>query len=268
MIKIVLRESLVLFEEQKFDLEKNKQQILRFIKEVLAGGSPNLVYNPFYRVLAAGGEVGDAEAIGLSKEHNAAWLKYFRSEPFTSNGPWSQYNINQDFARKSGLRTYNFYITLTRTAENFLKFFKNYYKLATYLKPISDQSKTSISFKTLCHLDFMVGHNDNLKVFYYDHKLEDDIRKAVALWLHDSDIEVSPRAYEHGVDIKGSADGNQQPGSPAGEGSYGQLLSQKISEALIELIKQNGVKYTPEQYFDWVKTHLLTLIKQHPAARS
>lgn len=196
---------------------------------------------------------GDAARIGFQDDVKELWRDYFSSPPFIGGAPepWSQINMGDQFARATGDdRTLNFYVTVNKDKENILNFFRNIQKLPSYLKPISTQYQTPIKFKTHSRLDSFVGHNDSLKIYYYDPKVKDPVTNAVRKWLSDSGIATGARSHEHGVDLK------------SGGGSFGQIISNHIYDTFTKLIQTHGDKYTPEQYFAWLKQNFTRLISQ------
>ncbi len=240
-------------EAQKFDFTSNKQSIMTFIDNVLKNKLNNRQFNPFYALIVGDPKIGGASKLGLTPEFAAVWKKYFQNPAFIGGAPepWSQYDVGDKFPKATGDdRTLNFYITVDKEKNNVAKFINNINKLPSYLKPISDQYKTPIKFKTHSLLDSFIGHNDSLKVYYYDPKAKDSVVNATKQWLSDSSIATGSRSHEHGVDVK------------SGGGSFGQILSNHVYDSFTELIKNNGNKFTSEQYFTWLEQHLPALIKQ------
>lgn len=240
-------------ESQRFDFDKHRDTILRFVKNTLEGKPNNRQYNPFYDLIVGGGQVGASANLGIDPNIAASWKAYFQSKPFIGGAgePWSQVNIGDQYAKTTGDdRTLNFYVTVAKDRDNILRFFKTYHSLASYLQPISQQYQTPIKFKTHSLLDNFIGHNDSFKVYYYDPKLKNEVVAAVKKWLSDNGISTAARSHEHGVDIK------------SGGGSFGQLLSNHVYDEFTKLIQTYGNKVTPEQYFDWLKTNLHILIGQ------
>jgi len=243
----------ILTEAQRFDFDKHRDTILRFVQNTLAGKPNNRQFNPFYELIVGGGQVGAANKLGIDPKMAATWKQYFQSKPFLGGAgePWSQVNIGDQYAKATGDdRTLNFYVTVSKDKDNIMKFFRNYHSLASYLQPISQQNQTPIKFKTHSILDSFIGHNDSFKVYYYDPKLRNQIVAAVKKWLSDSGVSTAARSHEHGVDVKSNG------------GSFGQLLSNHVYDEFTKLIKTNGAKVTPEQYFDWLKKNLPVLIAQ------
>ena len=242
-----------LSEAQTFDFASKKQTILQFINNVLANKPNNRQYNPFYELIVGDPKAGAANKLGFNVEFVNGWKKYFQNPAFVGGAPepWSQFNINDQFAKATGDdRTLNFYITVDKEKNNIAKFLSNINKLPSYLKPISDQYQTPIKFKTHSLLDSFIGHNDSLKVYYYDPKVKDLVVNATKKWLNDAGIVSGSRSHEHGVDVK------------TGGGSFGQILSNHVYDSFTKLIQSNGNKYTPEQYYQWLEKNLTLLIKQ------
>lgn len=248
----LLVESENITEEQKFDVQSNKNAILTFINNVLSGNESqnNKQSNPFYQIIVGGGKVGDAERAGL-KELKQPWRDYFTSKPWlTDGGPWSQINLGNTFSKSTGQeKTLNFYVTVTKDKQSILNFYKNIYKLAELLDPISKKFQTPIAFKTHGHLDNFIGHNDSLKVYYYDQGAGQEVKTVVEKWLKDNAISVGQRTHTFGVDKKGE-----------GGGSYGQILSNSIYDFFTKYIKDNK-GYTAEQYYQWFEKQLPNIIR-------
>ena len=244
-----------LLENQVFDLDQSKPSIINWINSALQG-RVEIKFNPFYDIISGGNliKAGSAASSGFSKEFIDKWKAYFSSSAWINDqgsGPWSQYNIGDQFQKKSGDdRTYNFYITVNKDPKNVASFFSKYHTLASALKPISDKYQTPIKFKTHRLLDSFLGHNDSFKVYYYDANLKNEVVGAVNQWISDNGIQTGSRAHQHGVDIK------------SGGGSFGQIISNQISTEFANLIKQHGNKYTPEQYYEWIKKHLPSMVSR------
>jgi hypothetical protein len=236
---------LLLNEAQVFNWDKYKQSIVNYITAKLDNKS---AISPFYSLIVNHPKVGAANAIGFSDNFQKEWKEHFK---FGSNGVWSQVNINDNYEKKSGAdRTYNFYVTVAKDADNIVRFMKGIQKLRGHLTQISNKHKTPIKYKTHSLLDAFVDHNDSLKVYYYDPNLEKDIEDAVNAWMKEIGLKSTPRTHTHGVDIKG-----------ANGGSFGQILENVITKKLDDLIATYGKKYTPEQYYHWIKTHMADIIK-------
>jgi hypothetical protein len=244
-----------IFEQQTFDFDGLKSQLLQWIKDAQTG-KVNLdpTYNPFYSLVTnsdASGKVDAPAKIGLSPEFVKQWNTYMSSSPFISDsGPWSQFNIGDRYAKKSGEdRTYNFYITVARDKDNVVNFFRNWNKLAAKLKPISDKYQTPIKYKTHRHLGNFLTHNDSFKVYYYDIDVKDQVVAAVKEWLQDSQIQTTARSHEHGVDSK------------SGGGSFGQIVAVTVAKQIAELIK-NHPQTSPEQWVEWMKKYVPGMIQK------
>jgi hypothetical protein len=244
-----------LLENQNFDLDRSKQSIINWIIAAIKG-RVEIKYNPFYDVISGGNliQAGSAKTAGFSSDFVERWKSYFSSNSWINDGgsgPWAQYNIGDQFQAKSGGdRTYNFYITVNKDPKNVAVFFAKYHTLAAALKPISDKFQTPIKFKTHRLLDSFLGHNDSFKVYYYDADLKNTVVAAVNKWLNDNSIQVGTRVHQHGVDIK------------SGGGSFGQIISNQVATQFAKMIQQYGTKYTPEQYYEWIKTHLPSMVSR------
>jgi hypothetical protein len=241
----------ILNEEQKFDFDKNKNGIISYIKTVKNNQTP---WPLFYSLLTGERKVGDAKKIGFDDAANDKWKKIFKSSMFNSNGVWSQIDFNPQLSRKTGKdRTLNYYITLAKDKDNISKFIKSIPDLNQRLKKLSDEKQSPISWKTHTILDVFVGHNDSLKIYYYDVDLKNDIEKVAKEWLQQNGLKSSNRTHTHGVDAK-IGDGDKQ--------SWGQILADIIDKQFTELIKKYKDKYTDEQYFEWIKKNMPEIIKK------
>lgn len=245
-----------LTEEQVFNFDTSKTAIITWIDEVLKGN-----YNaddPFYDLIVnttgVKSSVGSAAKLGLSDEFRKAWSTYFKNSAFDYNPAWSQYTINSSDENTSSGRTYNFYVTLEKTKENIGLFINSYSKLANYLKKVSISHKDWIAFKTHVSVDAFIAHNDSLKIYYMKPESKDDVVAAVKEWISAYGIKTTSRTHEHGVDIAGNGDGT---------GSFGQILASVVRKRVIELIKKHGNAYTSEKYFEWIKQHLPSMIKNY-----
>lgn len=250
--EIIRREiSNILLEEQKFDFDSNKKEILKFINKIMNGEKVNSFDSPFYNVIVGTPKVGDSSKYGLDDNFKKTWKDYLSTQYFDTDGVWSQRNFNKNIPRKTGNnRTLNYYITIKKDRENIIKFLNNLSKLDKELSNLSETNKEPISYKTHRLLDAFVSHNDSLKVYYYNESLKSDIVSIVDKWLNDNNIIKSDRTHEHGVDLKD------------GGGSFGQILANKIDDSLINTINTYKNKYTDQQYYEWIKKYLPEIIKK------
>jgi len=241
-------------EEQKFDFERQKPLILKFIQKIKKGEKVTDFDNPFYKIVVGdvGGSLGSHANIGFTKEQNNQWKQYFSSNVFDTDGVWSQRNLNRNFPSKSGDRTYNYYITIEKDKNNILKFWSKLSDLDNKLKELSNKTQSPISYKTHRLLDAFIAHNDSLKVYYYDSNLKQDIENVVKQWLSNNGIKQGSRTHYHGVD---------KPDSSGEKKSFGQLLSYEIAKQLEDNIKKNP-NYTDEQWYDWIKKYTPDIIKR------
>jgi hypothetical protein len=250
----------ILKEEQKFNFESSKDEILSYIKNKKAK-YPYLW--PFEKTIysiirnAGGSKVGASLNLGFTTDEINKWRTIFKSSIFnTGGGPWSQVDFNPQLARKTGKdRTLNFYITLVKTKDNILNFVKAVPDLNKKLKEFSDTKQSPISWKTHNYLDMFVGDNDSLKVYYYDADLKDDVEKIIKDWASKNNIKLSNRTHSHGVDMKTSPDHESKS-------SFGEILSQEITKQFDALIEKHGNKYTDEQYYEWIKKYGPEIIKK------
>ena len=251
-----------LLEAQTLNFRASKPQILRWIAEVKAGSKDhaNLIrYSPFYEIVknTKANKVGAALDAGIPEQFSQKWKAALSATPWDTDGVWSQQNFNASLKRKTDGKTFNFYITVSRTPEDVQKFFNALPKLAHQLSELSDKKNAAISFKTHRLLDVFMTHNDSLKVYFYDIALKSAIEAEVRKWAAANKIELNKRSHEHGVDISGSSGAQRAPGT----GSHGQRIADKLADALINSIKQHGEKFTNEQYYEWIAKYALVLIK-------
>lgn len=193
-------------------------------------------------------EINSHKLLGFNDDDFKKWRDYFYNKPFNTNGVWSQYDINPQNKNKVDDKTYNYYVTLVKTKENIWNFYKKIYVLASDLSKLSkDNNNSAISFKTTLRLDSAVTENDNLKVYFYDKSLENDVEKVVKDWASKNNIKLSNRSHTKGVDIKGK--------------SFGLILSKELAKALENSIKSNTDKYTAKQYAKWLEAYMPKIIK-------
>lgn len=264
MIKLTeLYRKYIILENQELDF-KNNEGLVSFIKKFLKelDNNPNAkpekgpdgwdteISSAIYNTLRNDDKKSPGNAsklMAFSNDEISSYKKYFNSPPFNSDGIWSQYDINNQNRVKKDGKTYNVYFTLDKNKDNILNFFKKYYLLAKDLTEFSkNNNNIAISFKTTPTLDVVVTENDNLKVYYYDKSYGDSIEKVVRNWASSNNITFSKRAYTKGIDKDGS--------------SFGMLISNKLSEILVDTIKKYKNKYTPQQYADWLDKHAPKLL--------
>ena len=240
-----------LAEEQQFNFDKYRDSILKLIDQIKAG-KQDIYSSTLYNLIVNSPEVGAAVRIGLPPQYSKVWKEYFNNAAFNSDGVWSQRDFNAKLPRKSGQdRTYNYYLTVTKTPNNIGKFFKYLTYLDIALKALSDHKQSPISYKTHAILDSFVDHNDSLKVYYYDPALRGDVENVVQDWVKNYNVETGSRTHTHGVDIK-----------TPGAGSFGMILEKHVMKSLEDIIKKHGPQYASHQYYDWLKKNLPALIDQ------
>jgi hypothetical protein len=241
----------ILKEEQKFDFDSNKSQIIGYINKILKGEKLNSVDNPFYNIIVGNPKVGAAEKIGFTRDIKAKWKDYFSDKMFNTDGVWSQRDFGSAFKKETGDgKTYNYYITIKKDPGNIMLYWKSLGDLDKKLKNFSDTEQTPIKYKTHRLLDAFVDHNDSLKVYYYNPNYKKNIEDIVKEWVSSNGINQSNRTHNHGVDIKGE-----------NGGSYGQILANKVGEIIKQTIDKYKNKYTAEQYYEWIKKHMADIIK-------
>lgn len=255
IIRNILREEYIISESQKFNFEEYKEGIIKFIQAVRRG-EEQYRFTPFYTLITNSfGGMGGSNKIGFTDEQKSKWKTGFQSPPFHSNGVWSQMDFNPGLTRKLGKDvTLNYYITINKEKDNIIKFVNSLNDLIKSLHQLSNDKQTPISFKTHTILDAFVQHNDSLKIYFYDSELRHDIEKLVNGWVKRNGLQTADRTHHHGVDKSMAPGGDKQ--------SYGQLLADNVAKQLANVVKQNGNKYTDEQYYGWVKKYMPDIIKK------
>ena len=239
----------ILKEEQKFNFEEYKKSILNYVEDTKKKSPYSWpIELSFYQIITGDTKIGMAAGIGFTKEMEDKWKKIFTSSMFISNGAWSEIPFNNKLTKKTGLdKTLNFYITVDKTKDNIERFIKAIPDLNKRLKEFSDEKQSPISWKTHTLLDVFVGHNDSLKVFYYDGDLKNDVERIIKEWASQNNIKINPRTHSHGVDIRSTSGGDKE--------SFGQLIAQEWKKQFNALIEKWGDKYTNEQYYEWIKKY-------------
>ena len=156
---------------------------------------------------------------------------------------WRGFDINRTKEKRTNYNTYNFYYTLELTAENLKNFINNIHILKYDLQVFSEKNgKIPLAFKTMARLDDLINQKDHLKVYYYDSKYKEELRKVIKDWFTKSNIKTTQRKYEDGMD---STRGTKKD-------SWGSNLSEKMAEEFKKLIEQHKDKFTPEDYLNWL----------------
>jgi hypothetical protein len=234
---------------QQFLFSQFKDEIISGINTALKTGQSPTLKNSIYRVLRRGNTVDNVNALNYTAAEKAAYNSALAKWP-KNNGAWAQKDFGpQRATSQASGRTENYYVTLTKDRANLDKFMKSFPDLDARLAKLSQQTGQPISYKTNSAISSLAGDNDNLKFFYYDPKLKPQVEATVKSWLQANGINTGVRTHAHGVDIKGV-------------GSYGEIISKHVDDALNNLIKQHGAKYTPEQYYQWLGNNFKTLIGQ------
>jgi hypothetical protein len=234
---------------QQFLFSQFKDEIVSGINTALKSGQSPTLKNSIYKVLRRGNTVDNINALNYTAAEKAAYKSALDAWP-KNNGAWAQKDFGpaRTASQASG-RTENYYTTLTKDRANLDNFMKSFPDLDSRLAKLSQQTGQPISYKTNSTISALAGDNDNIKFFYYDPKLKPQIEATVQQWLQANRIATGARTHAHGVDIKGV-------------GSYGEIVSKHVDDALQNLIKQHGTKYTPEQYYQWLGNNFKTLIGQ------
>lgn len=241
-----------IFEAQVFDIDSQKKPLISLIDKIKKGETPhkgdkNLIYGIIRNTTLGVSTAVDPKLI-------ASWKDYFSEKNgfVTGGSPWAQRSFGENFPRKTGNKTLNYYITLEQTLENVKKFWKGITALDKSLSKFSSDNSTPITYKTHRHIQHLLQDNDSLKVYYYDLRYKDSIQSLVKQWANDNGIKIESRSHEHGVDIK--RDNDYDPGS------YGEILADAIMKTLVDSIKKNP-NYSSEKWFEWLKLHFANIIK-------
>lgn len=253
----------LLNEAQLFKFDYYKPQIFDMIKKIRGGASLSSFEqttpdggksNIFYSIIVNDDDIrtGAFKKIGMRDDTPKQWKAYFQnSNVFNPNGLpiWSQRDFNSKLKNKQDGKTYNYYITIDRSdKQNVARFANNVMKLDEMLRQYAEKTNTAISWKTHGILDAFLGHNDSLKIYYYNPSQRDEIESIVKKWVTDNNINIADRTHVHGVDIKG-------------QGSYGQILSKYILEKFYETVKKYPTA-TEEQLFQAIKSQFGDVIKR------
>jgi hypothetical protein len=234
---------------QQFLFSQFKDELLSGISTVLKTGQSPTLGNSIYKVLRRGNTIDNIDLLKYTPAEKSAYMSALDKWP-KNNGAWAQKDFGPArVAAQSTGRTENHYTTLTKDRDNLDKFMKSFPDLDKRIQQLAQQTGQPISYKTNANITALAGDNDNLKVFYYDPKLKPQIEATVQSWLQANGITTGARTHTHGVDIKGV-------------GSYGEIVSKHVNDALVKAITQHGAKYTPEQYYQWLGTNFTKLIGQ------
>lgn len=244
---------------QVFDVEESKPQIINFIQTIKNDETPYFAQNMIYSIIRKTNtkNINAANKLGFTDEQKEKWKNSLKTTPFTSDGIWSQIDYNPSFKydlrKKTGKHIdYNFYVTIFKTKDNIIKFGQALNDLNNRLHNFSKKNNTAVSFKTHTLLDVMASDNDSLKVYYYELKYKDEIENIVKDWIRSNNILVGDRTHYHGVDRKKD---NQD------KESWGMIISKIIIDEFTKVIKNNGNKFSDEEYYQWFKKWLPNVIK-------
>jgi hypothetical protein len=235
---------------QTFNFAAEKAGMLTRIEQSLKSGQPVDVKNHVYSILRNSNATGAkmVDNLGYTTAEKAAYKSALDNWP-KNNGAWAQKDFGTRVAGQASDRTYNYYSTIAKDRANLDKFMKSFPDLDRRLQQLSQQTGQPISYKTNANISALAADNDNLKFFYYNPKLKAQVETTVQQWLQSNGIATGTRTHLHGVDIKGA-------------GSYGEMITKHVNDALNNTIKQHGTKYTAEQYYTWLGNNFKTLIGQ------
>lgn len=230
-----------LTENQKFDFDKYKPQLLNYIQRIKTNQPTELQDETlFYNIITNKPMVGAAKSININPQ---VWKNYFSNQPFNSNGVWSQRDFNAQL--KDSTNNINFYVTVEKSNDNIIKFIQTIRFLDKALEELSNKSQSRISYKTHTILDSFMDHNDSLKVYYNNPRLKSEIQTTVKKWANNNNVILSNRTHEHGLDT---------------DKSFGERLAKSVNETVTNAIKKYK-SYTDEQVFQWIKTYLPEMVK-------
>jgi hypothetical protein len=131
---------------------------------------------------------------------------------------------------------------------------KSLYPLMQMTKKLSDKHNKYIGFKTHSTLTPLLTHNDTIKFYYYDNdnQLKQDIEHLVNEYVSKFNLKRGTRLYEHGLDDE---DINNK------KHSFGERISNELTDIFIKWIKDNKSKYTNEQFIKSFERDLNNWIK-------
>jgi hypothetical protein len=243
-----------LTEAQVFDWANAKISIISFIKDRLSGeeNGTSRLRNKLYEIITNTvlGSLGSAQKLGFTDEYAEKIYVWSSQPPFLHDDTWAQVNFNSDLPKKTD-DDYNYYITIAKDRDNIVLFYRSYSKLFEILKKLSVEEQTPIKFKTHRKLNNMVTHNDSLKIYFNDPSLKNDVENAVKEWIRVSGVKTAPRTHVHGVDRYDTGEGR----------SYGMILADSLTKIFVDNIDKNGNKFTPEEYYDWLKKYFVQMIQ-------
>lgn len=237
-----------LTENQKFDFDKYKPQILNYIQRIKSNKENDFQDETlFYNIITNKPTVGAAKSITINPQ---VWKNYFSNKPFNSNGVWSQRDFNTQL--KDNQNNINFYITIEKSNDNVIKFIQTLRFLDKELEELSNKTQSRISYKTHTILDSFMGHNDSLKIYYNNPQLKNQIQTITKKWATDNNVTLSQRTHEHGLDT---------------DKSFGERLAKSVNDTIKDTIKKYK-SYTDEQLFEWIKKYLPEMIKSAKDSKS
>lgn len=238
---------------------KQKQDLIKYIEMTRNNEDVDQLSEFFYNLLTKGG-LQNQEVFNTfnsyTKEQKTQYNKYIEKLFPLNNGDWSQINFNYDKSHKNEGKTYNFYVSIEFPDKKaIIEFMKSLYPLMQMTKKLSDKHNKYIGFKTHPNLTPLLTNNDTIKFYYYDNdnQLKKDIEHLVNEYVSKFNLKRGTRLYEHGLD---SEDINKK------KRSFGQKVSEELSNVFIKWIKDNKDKYTNQQFIksferdldNWIKS--------------
>jgi hypothetical protein len=239
---------------QTFNLAAEKPVIIaRLTRALKTPGQPVDMQDIAYDILRGTNTqtLKVVDQLGYTQAQKAAYNSAMQNWP-KSNGGWAQKDFGPAKAAgqgsSTGGRTENYYATIAKDRANLDKFMNSFPDLDKRIQQLAQQTGQPISYKTNATLTGLAADSDNIKFFYYDPKLKPQIEATVKQWLQANGIQTNIRAYDHGVDV--------------GRTSFGTAVSNHVNDAFNKMFTQNGTKYTPEQYYQWLGNNFKQLVSQ------
>ena len=234
-------EFFLLKEEQIFNFDKFENDVTGFVNWVKrnpTGEIPEYISDAFYKIITNNHneyEYTSPFMMGFDEKYVKNWYKYLSSPIFQLTDSWSQINCFYGSNEDTDGVLHNYYITLKKTKDNIDRFMKALRPLAEKADQFAKDNEITLRFKTHRSLHGFITHNDSIKFYYYDKKLDPKIEKLVRDWATEYNIQISNRTHTYVHDTKTM--------------SYGQILSSRIADMCAKQVRQNPTRDTS----DWVR---------------
>lgn len=177
----------------------------------------------------------------ISNDLKKLWSDKLNSDKLYKWGGWVGYmgklsnnKVIRDFDEDEE-KTYNRYLSIdTSDLHNVEIFINNLSKIHKDLRKLSNDKKRNILWKTHSSVVDFINDNDNIKFYFFDNSLKNDINKIIEDWLKKYNIKTIKRHHNVGVDIKKyDVDGNK-----IFDKSFGQILSHLIVIKIFNNLKR------------------------------